>query len=564
MPFIGKQPKVGAYQLIDSITTSATATYALTVDGSAYFPETARNLIVSLNGVTQAPDSAYTVSGSNIVFDSALTASDVIDYILVIGDAVDIGVPSDGTVGNAQLASNIDLSGKTLTLSDNQISGDAIDGGTISNFASTGIDDNATSTALTVTDSGIAATLTTAAQPNVTSVGTLSALSVAGDLTVDTNALKVDTVNNRVGVGTQSPTALLDVAASLNPTIRLKAGLVGNDPSFDDQYMGGVEWFTNDTSGIGAHVGASIRAFSEATGTSTTPSYALTFSTSLANTVESEAMRITRQGNVGIGKTPVARLDVANGTTYTASGDFLARIQQNTNGIGKNGLSVMNAWAATNSTIFECAMGWDGASTGYYPVFKIDGTGQAIFSPQRSEAMRIDTNGNLLVGKTASSFSVAGIELRPDSLTATRSNATTAYFNRTSSTGTVEIIQFNVNTAAAGGINTSQGGTPAFASASDERLKENITEHESELSNVMSLRPVRWNWKDKNRGKGEGFVAQELEQTSWADLVSEGDDGYKRVSGLGVVETRLIKAIQEQQAMIETLQAQVAELQGAN
>ena len=153
MPFIGKQPKVGAYQLIDSITTSATATYALTVDGSAYFPETARNLIVSLNGVTQAPDSAYTVSGSNIVFDSALTTSDVIDYILVIGDAVDIGVPSDGTVGNAQLASNIDLSGKTLTLSDNQISGDAIDGGTISNFASTGIDDNATSTAITIDSS---------------------------------------------------------------------------------------------------------------------------------------------------------------------------------------------------------------------------------------------------------------------------------------------------------------------------------------------------------------------------------------------------------------------------
>ena len=58
-------------------------------------------------------------------------------------------------------------------------------------------------------------------------------------------------------------------------------------------------------------------------------------------------------------------------------------------------------------------------------------------------------------------------------------------------------------------------------------------------------------------------MAQELEQTAWADLVSEGYDGYKQVSGLGAVETRLIKAIQEQQAMIETLQAQVAELQGA-
>jgi len=52
MPFIGKSPQVGAFQLIDSITTSATDTYAMAVSGSAYVPESARNLIVSLNGVT--------------------------------------------------------------------------------------------------------------------------------------------------------------------------------------------------------------------------------------------------------------------------------------------------------------------------------------------------------------------------------------------------------------------------------------------------------------------------------------------------------------------------------
>jgi hypothetical protein len=150
MPFIGKTPETGAFRLIDSITTSATDTYALTVQGDHYFPESARNLIVSLNGVTQAPETAYTVSGSHIVFASALTANDVIDYILVIGDAVDIGTPSDGTVGNAQLKASLDLSGKTLTLANDQISGDVIHGGTISNFASTGIDDNATSTAITI------------------------------------------------------------------------------------------------------------------------------------------------------------------------------------------------------------------------------------------------------------------------------------------------------------------------------------------------------------------------------------------------------------------------------
>ena len=132
MPFIGKAPETGAFRLIDSITTSATDTYALTVQGDYYFPASARNLIVSLNGVTQAPESAYTVSGSHIVFASALTANDVIDYILVIGDAVDIGTPSDGTVGNAQLKSSLDFSGKTLTFSNDQISGDAIDGGTAS------------------------------------------------------------------------------------------------------------------------------------------------------------------------------------------------------------------------------------------------------------------------------------------------------------------------------------------------------------------------------------------------------------------------------------------------
>jgi hypothetical protein len=46
------------------------------------------------------------------------------------------------------------LSSKTLTFAANQISGNAIDGGVISNFASTGIDDNASSTTVTITSGG--------------------------------------------------------------------------------------------------------------------------------------------------------------------------------------------------------------------------------------------------------------------------------------------------------------------------------------------------------------------------------------------------------------------------
>ena len=108
MAYIGKQPVVGNFVKLDAITTSATATYNLTNGGVAYFPQTANNCIVSLNGVIQSPTSAYTISGSTIVFSDALTASDSIDFILVLGDVLSIGTPSDGTITSAKLASGTD------------------------------------------------------------------------------------------------------------------------------------------------------------------------------------------------------------------------------------------------------------------------------------------------------------------------------------------------------------------------------------------------------------------------------------------------------------------------
>jgi hypothetical protein len=107
MAYIGKQPVVGNFVKLDAITTSATATYNLLNGGVAYFPQTANNCIVSLNGVIQSPTSAYTISGSTIVFSDALTASDTIDFILVLGDVLSIGTPSDGTITSAKLASGV-------------------------------------------------------------------------------------------------------------------------------------------------------------------------------------------------------------------------------------------------------------------------------------------------------------------------------------------------------------------------------------------------------------------------------------------------------------------------
>jgi hypothetical protein len=116
MAYLGRQPIIGNYQVLDALTASATATYALTKNSVAVFPQTPANCIVSLNGVIQAPFDSYTISGSNIVFASALTGSDSIDFITVLGDVLNIGVPSDGTVTTAKLAdSSVSLAKLTAT-----------------------------------------------------------------------------------------------------------------------------------------------------------------------------------------------------------------------------------------------------------------------------------------------------------------------------------------------------------------------------------------------------------------------------------------------------------------
>ena len=122
MPYIGKIPAIGNYQVLDAITATTTDTYALTKASVAVFPQTPANCIVSLNGVIQAPFDSYTISGSNIVFASALTGSDSIDFITVLGDVLNIGTPSDNTVTTAKLAdtsvSAIKLSYAEATLTD--------------------------------------------------------------------------------------------------------------------------------------------------------------------------------------------------------------------------------------------------------------------------------------------------------------------------------------------------------------------------------------------------------------------------------------------------------------
>ena len=106
MSYIGRQiSNLSDRVKLDSITTSATATYNLLLNTVAYVPSSAESLTVSLNGVIQAPQDSYTVSGSQITFASALTSSDSIDFILA-ERSITLTSVSAGSVGTSQLASD--------------------------------------------------------------------------------------------------------------------------------------------------------------------------------------------------------------------------------------------------------------------------------------------------------------------------------------------------------------------------------------------------------------------------------------------------------------------------
>ena len=102
MAYIGKTPTVGNFVKLDALTASATASYTMQVDSVNFSPESVNHMLVSLNGVIQSPTTSYTISGATITFASTLASSDSIDFIMVYGNVLDIGTPSDATVTNAK------------------------------------------------------------------------------------------------------------------------------------------------------------------------------------------------------------------------------------------------------------------------------------------------------------------------------------------------------------------------------------------------------------------------------------------------------------------------------
>ena len=118
MAYIGNKPTVGNFQICDAISVvNGQAAYTMQVGSVNVIPQSANHMIVSLNGTIQKPNSSYTVNSSVITFSSNLVTNDVIDFIQILGDVLDLGVPSDATVTAAKLNNDI-ISGTTALTSE--------------------------------------------------------------------------------------------------------------------------------------------------------------------------------------------------------------------------------------------------------------------------------------------------------------------------------------------------------------------------------------------------------------------------------------------------------------
>jgi len=127
MSYIGKSPVVGNFQVCDAISVvNNQAAYTMQVGSANVFPESANHMLVSLNGILQKPNGSFTISGSTITFASALVTNDVIDFIQLLGDVLDLGTPSDATVTNAK--TNFTSTSSAAGL---QIKGDGTTDGTL-------------------------------------------------------------------------------------------------------------------------------------------------------------------------------------------------------------------------------------------------------------------------------------------------------------------------------------------------------------------------------------------------------------------------------------------------
>jgi hypothetical protein len=384
-----------------------------------------------------------------------------------------------------------------------------------------------TTTIVSITSAGAAVTGTLSASGNLLA-GTTSPLQ-SSQLTVYASPTPITTIDRTTNIG-----ATVSCASSGTGYIQggVRLGTEGNSGiyGYDDGASG--------AQGIGIFTGN--------------------------NTTIAERMRIDSSGNVGIGtSSPATRLDVSQTNAKSATGIWQTQIFDSTSqttGVG-GGISFGGYKTAQSAAeVFAAIDAYKENSTAGNAAGALRFHTQVSGGSGLVERMRIDSSGNLLVGTTTASGK---------SSVSNNTNQTIAYLNADSGAYTADALYIQVATTSTNQynfINCTRTGTAvkflvkdtgnvqnannSYGAISDIKLKENIVDTSPKLDKLLQVKIRNYNLKTDPDHKQIGVVAQELE-TIFPSLIEETED-RETVTKTREVEVPAVEEILDDEGNVVT------------